>query len=88
MPMFLLSIIKPLLCEFPIVFTFFNTPVLKKRVAGYFSNHLLDVQLGRFVIEQDAYDKMILGSKYYVAAAQSLGANPDKIRFSYLPPDI
>jgi hypothetical protein len=51
MPMFLLSIIKPLLCEFPIVFTFFNTPVLKKRVAGYFSNHLLDVQLGRFVIE-------------------------------------
>jgi len=60
----------------------------EKRVAGYFSNHLLDVQLGRFVIEQDAYDKMILGSKYYVAAAQSLGANPDKIRFSYLPPDI
>lgn len=46
------------------------------------------MQLGRFVIEQDAYDKMILGSKYYVAAAQSLGANPDKIRFSYLPPDI
>ncbi len=88
MPMFLLSIIKPLLCEFPIVFTFFNTPVLKKRVAGYFSNHLLDVQLGRFVIEQDVYDKTILGSKYYVAAAQSLGANPDKIRFSYLPPDI
>lgn len=87
MPMLLVSMIRTEI-KCPIIFTFFNTPVIGQRVTGYFASADLDISLGSFIVRQEAYDQLVLGSKHYVDAALSLGARPEKIRLSYLAPDI
>lgn len=87
MPMLLISIIRPKL-NCPVVFTFFNTPVIGKRATGYFADATLDTELGSFILRTNAYDRIVLGSRHYVDAALSLGASPDKIQVSYLAPDV
>lgn len=87
MPMFLVSIIRPTI-QCPVVFTFFNTPIIGKRTVGYFTDPTLESSLGSFVIKTDAYDGLILGSKHYVDAAILLGADPKKMKLSYLAPDL
>lgn len=87
MPMLLLSMIRSEI-KCPIAFTFFNTPVIDKRAAGYLSDATLDISLGAFIIGNNAYDGLILGSEHYVKAALSLGADPEKIQISHLAPDL
>lgn len=87
MPMLLVSIIRSEI-KCPVVFTFFNTPVIGQRTTGYFSDAVLDTSLGSFILQQEAYDQLILGSRHYVNAALSLGAQPENIKLSYLAPDV
>lgn len=87
MPMLLVSMIRPQI-HCPIVFTFFNTPVIGERTTGYFNNGVLDTSLGAFILAQNAYDKIVLGSRHYVEAAISLGAKESSIQLSYLAPDV
>lgn len=87
MPMLLLTMIRPEI-HCPVIFSFFNTPIIGKRTVGYFTNPILDTNLGSFIIKSDAYDLLLLGSRHYVDAARALGANINKLRHSYLAPDV
>lgn len=87
MPMSLITIIRDKLAC-PVVFSFFNTPVIGKRTVGCFSDPDVENSFGAFVIKANAYDSLILGSEYYVKAALCLGVNRNKILLSYLAPDI
>lgn len=87
MPMLLVTMIRPEV-HCPIVFSFFNTPVIGERAVGYFVSHVLDIGLGSFIIQSNAYDLLVLGSQHYIDAALALGASADNIRLSYLSPDI
>lgn len=87
MPMLLLTMIRPEI-RCPVAFSFFNTPIIGKRTIGYFPDPILDTNLGSFIIKSDAYDLLIVGSQHYMDAARTLGASPDKLRLSYLAPDV
>ena len=78
MPMFLVSIIRPMI-NCPVVFTFFNTPIIGQRTVGYFIDPTLDSGLGSFVVKTDAYDSLVLGSQHYVDSALALGADSKKM---------
>ncbi len=87
MPMLLVSMIRSEI-DCPIVFTFFNTPVIGSRTIGYFPDPILENNLGSFIIKSDAYDMLILGSSHYMDTARALGARSEKLRLSYLAPDV
>jgi glycogen synthase len=83
MPMFLVTILKHLI-PYPTVFTFFNTPVKDKRAIGYFDKPELDLSLASYILTSHGYEKLILGSQNYIDSAVRLGAEPQKLKLSYL----
>lgn len=83
MPMFLFTIIKPLV-KTPIVFTFHNTPNGMERAIGYFKNQSLDIQLAKTIIQAEKYKMIVNGSKCYADFAIKLGANSSNMKMAYL----
>lgn len=83
MPMFLFTIIKPLVKP-PIIFTFHNTPNGMERAIGYFKNQNLDIQLAKTIIQAEKYEMIVNGSKCYADFAIKLGANASHMKMAYL----
>ena len=87
MQMLLLSLIRDMF-DFPVVFTFWNTPYKLERAVGFYENSELDLQLARSIIEARKYNKMVLGSLCNYDSALSLGADPNITDYSYHGIDI
>lgn len=87
MQMLLFSLIRDLF-DFPVVFTFWNTPYKLERAVGFYENSELDLQLARSIIGAKKYNRIILGSRCYYNSALSLGADPNITDFSYHGVDI
>lgn len=87
MSMLLISTFRGLI-RCPVVFTFFNTPVISKRSIGYYENGNLDTGLASYIIKSDLYDRLLVGSRHYADSALSLGADRNKMVVSYLAPEI
>lgn len=87
MPMFLFSLMRDLY-EFPVIFTFWNTPYKKQRAFGLYKEPELDLQLAKNIIQMQKYDKLILGSKCSYESALFLGADPKITNFTYHGIDI
>lgn len=83
MPMFLFTIIKPLV-KSPIIFTFHNTPYGMKRAVGYFKDEKLDIQLAKSIVGSQCYEYVVNGSKCYSNFARALGVPKKKMKMAYL----
>lgn len=82
MPMMIVNILKPYITA-PIVFTIHNTPNGSKRAIGYFQESPLDIQLAKKIVQEQAYEYVVNGSKNYEDFARRLGVKEYNMKTAY-----